>query len=618
MASQVNELLAKYRENNEKLAERLQNMPLDAPGIRNLEVRHHEQDLLVTVSLDRAPLDVVIRRLLAEAKVSFLYERAGPQGRVTASFKHQPFLRALNILLEPFEYETVVQGGVYVIRERPIGESADEALAKALASGMGATGATGAGHPGATGATGVGPAGPTGATGPGPTGVTGSMTVSSTTGATGATGMAPPGSTGATGTTGTPTIVPVGAVPLPMPPPPPEQGPTGISASPAPIPATASPQPAPATATPVGSPPAVNVTGPTESTPPPPPPSAAATPTPPATPAAPSGPPPVVYRAITPLYVPASYIITNILTTVYPAGGTNSIQYGMVPETNQIFLHGPADEVARAVRMVRDADVEPTHVYFEGVLVAFSTEASEVLGAALTNLAYKQYDQISVSAGFPNSPAGGANGLIQVIRDNTQYNPLNFQALIQNLVAIDQARVLARPYLFTLSGNQASLNVGDSGYVQVSSGGAGGTTTSSNPITVGTTLTFTPNVLPDGTIRLQVNLSQETFQPASFELQAETQKAQASTVLQIRDGESVLIGGLNLQESSQQSNGFPYLEKIPLLNFIFKATYNTYFQDQVFFYVTPRIWRPSIDLPVEPVPKIPFESKLDALNRPYN
>lgn len=529
---QIDELLAKYQEKNEELAKRWDALASDAPGIRQFDLEFTDGKPYLTISLDRAPLDVIIRRCLKESRVSFLYEGAGPHGRVTASFKRQPLIRALNLLLEPFDYETMIQGNVFVIRERPIGQTADEALTAALASGEQ-------------------PFIPLATEEPMPK-------------------LAAPVLPGSKEPELHSKIPEAPHTPHPSEeaeklPAPVPSGPQNTSLSPS------------STAEKIS-----------------------------------------IYRVVTPLYITANYVLTNILNNIYPSNSGNSVlQYGIVPETNQIFLYGAAEEVSRAVRMIRDADQEPVHIYFEGVIVAFSSEASEVVGSALQNLAYKQLSGVNLAAGFPSSPTFVESGVFTIFRDVTRNNPLSFDAIIDALVNINQARVLSRPYLFALSGNQATLNIGDQGYVQITSSVQGGLTTSSSPITVGTQLTLTPTALPDGTIRLEIDLQQSQLEPASQQLNAEVDLAQTTTVLQVRDGESLLIGGLNLQESTSQSFGFPYLEKIPLLNFFFKSIYNTYFQNQAFFYVTPRIWRPSLDLPVEPVPRVPFESTLNAISRPY-
>jgi hypothetical protein len=577
---QVDELLAKYREKNEELAKRLHSLPQDAPGIREFEVIKTDGGVKVSCRLDRAPLDVVVRRLLSEAQVSFLYERAGPTGRVTASFRDQSLTTALNILLEPFEYQALEINSVVVIRAIPIGWKPKPKP--------------------------VPPAAPKPVV-PAPESPKPAAEIKAPESA------APPaekpaqqdkpGTAPAVAAEQKAQVPPEASKPGPVTEPSsaPLQPPAVSPASPSAAPKT---EGAAASSPIAGAEPMTGASDGSESdlfsvldeTPE-------------------SG---ITYRVVTPLYVPANYVLTNILTPLYPSGAENTIQYGIVPETNQVFLYGATGEVARAVRIIRDADIEPVHIYFETALVAFTSEVSEVVASALQNLAYKQYSGVNLTPGFPQSPDVTTAGTFSFLRDSLQDNPLSFGALINSLVAINQARILARPYLFTLNGQSAKLSVGDKGFVQVTnSASSTGVTTSSNPIQVGTDLTVTPTALPDGTIRLAIDISQSQLVAQSAQLNAETENAQAKTVLQVRDGESVLIGGLNSQESDLTSYGFPYLEKIPLFNFLFKSIYNTYFQQQVFVYITPRIWRPSLELPVEPRPQVPFRGRIDALNRPY-
>lgn len=657
--NQVDELLAKYKEKNEELAKRLHALPNDAPGIRSLEVKLTPAGARVSCRLDRAPLDVIVRRLLGDSQVSFLYERAGPNGRVTAAFQDQPLILALNILLEPFDYQAIEINSVVVVRAIPIGwkppkpittaasstapaPSPAEKISPKEVSGSKSTAEVDSKGPPASPTTAQSPLAPFAGSLPPPPPAPPAASPS-TEASPQASALPPPPPPPVTQTSSSPiaeksapsaspatALQGAAAAQQPSvlpPPPPPPAAPEAASQQKAAVPSASALSPSGAGGT------SSNVTEPTStaSTSP----EMVAAPTSPAatstTPTASandqsdlfaaldeSSDTGTTYRVVTPLYVPADYILTNILTPLYPSGGSNTIQYGIVPETNQVFLYGPANEVARAVRIVRDADVEPVHIYFETALVSFTSEVSEVVASALQNLAYKQYSNVNVTPGFPQSSDATNAGTFSFLRDSLADNPLSFGALINSLVSINQARILSRPYLFTLNGKTASLTVGDQGYVQVkSSTSASGSTTSANPITIGTTLSLTPTALPDGTIRLSCDIKQSQLVPSSAQLDAETENAEAQTVLQVRDGESVLIGGLNSQESNLQSYGFPYLEKIPLLNFLFKSIYNNYFQEQIFIYITPRIWRPSLQGPVEPRPEVPFQGRLNILNRPY-
>jgi hypothetical protein len=522
--AQIDELISNYEQKNLELAKRQKAIAKDPPGVRGLTVESEKGEWLVSADLRRAPLDVVIRKCLTQANVSFLIEGSGPYGRVTAHFSKKPLAEALNLLMEPFGCEAIREGEVVVIRDRPLDAAP---FAQMVAT--------------------QGPAGPQ----PAPT-------------------------------------------PSPSPPTPSGDKPAGAASAAA---APGSRPPGPGPGTPGEARPLAAGAGSTSA----------------------KGPQSeaMVYRVITPMFLTAEELQKDILTNVFGPSNPN-ISFGVVPETNQLFLYGKREEVSRGIRMIRDADEEPAHVYFEGLIVSLTTNASELLGSALQSLSYKQYSNVNLAAGFPSSPIFSQSGYFSIFRDSLQQNPLRFNALIDALVNVDQARILSRPYLMTLSGSKATLDIGNQGYVQVKSGvGAQATTTSSEPIKVGTLVSFSPTALPDGTIRLEIDMTQSQLEPASQQLNAEVRQSQAKTVLQVRDGESLLIGGLNLQTANSESFGFPYLEKIPLFNFFFRSFFNDYLQNQVFFYVTPRIWRPSLDLPINPAPQVPNRSALDALDRPY-
>jgi type IV pilus assembly protein PilQ len=69
--------------------------------------------------------------------------------------------------------------------------------------------------------------------------------------------------------------------------------------------------------------------------------------------------------------------------------------------------------------------------------------------------------------------------------------------------------------------------------------------------------------------------------------QENTREAKANVL--VRDGETVVIGGILRDESSSSDSGVPYLKDIPVLGWLFKkASWQKDFQELVVF-ITPRI-----------------------------
>jgi type IV pilus assembly protein PilQ len=107
----------------------------------------------------------------------------------------------------------------------------------------------------------------------------------------------------------------------------------------------------------------------------------------------------------------------------------------------------------------------------------------------------------------------------------------------------------------------------------------------------GIILTATPHVTNDNNILL--NLEAERSAPILGEsdvgLVFQTQEA-SSRVL-VRDGETVVIGGLTVTETNEVRSGVPFLMDLPLLGGLFRTTRRSQVQRDLIILVTPNIVR---------------------------
>jgi pilus assembly protein CpaC len=175
------------------------------------------------------------------------------------------------------------------------------------------------------------------------------------------------------------------------------------------------------------------------------------------------------------------------------------------------------------------------------------------------------------------------------------------------------ARSLAEPNLTALSGDTASFLAGGEYPIPVS---AGNNTVSVDYKRYGVGLAFTPTVLRDGLINLKVEPEVSQIDPNnSISLGAGLPAVpalivrRASTTLELRDGQSFVIGGLLQNVSKSQQDQIPWLGDVPVLGQLFASrTYQKNESDLVII-VTPRLVRPA--RPGDPL-KTPLDNTLPA------
>jgi type II secretory pathway component GspD/PulD (secretin) len=288
------------------------------------------------------------------------------------------------------------------------------------------------------------------------------------------------------------------------------------------------------------------------------------------------------------------------LFPVEPRTGARPIAWASQPYTSSIFLSGPAPAVARAVQLLDEMDRDPGHVIIEVLVVEFDTSEFERLGSDLINFKNQQLGPLATAVGGALTPglAGAASTAMNFLFTEGANNPLSFQAVIEVLAQRDKARVIARPYMASVSGKQAAIAIQRERTVAVVSGVNNQITSDTQTIPSGVILTITPFVLDDNRVRLDVEVEQSGFiEPQNPTILIEKDANKAKTTMQVRTGQSAVIGGLALQEAFSSNAGLPWLRYIPLLNLaLAKHIANDRKQD-VMVFVTPYVWTPAIVTP---------------------
>lgn len=191
---------------------------------------------------------------------------------------------------------------------------------------------------------------------------------------------------------------------------------------------------------------------------------------------------------------------------------------------------------------------------------------------------------------FTPSPASGAD-FMKFQSFSRQAKA--FQVAIDMLITEGNARVLANPKLATLNGHEATILVGSRiPYVVQGTTFAGGGAAQTQQIQreeVGIKLRITPLINADGyiTTRIEPEVSSASFRGESDLPVVNTR--QASTTVRLKDGNSVIIGGLLSEEKTTNISKVPILGSIPLLGLLFQHQSITSSKKDLVIEVTPRI-----------------------------
>ena len=160
---------------------------------------------------------------------------------------------------------------------------------------------------------------------------------------------------------------------------------------------------------------------------------------------------------------------------------------------------------------------------------------------------------------------------------------------IQALQAEGLATILAQPRLLAMSGQNAVFQVGGEIPIRIATGFA--TDIEFKPF--GTIVNFIPRVSEEGDIMLTVTpeVSQPDFD-STVEGIPSFRTRRASTSARLKDGETLVIGGLLQANRRETVRGVPYLKDLPGLRYIFATTFYTDEVIEMMVVVTPFIVQP--------------------------
>jgi pilus assembly protein CpaC len=158
------------------------------------------------------------------------------------------------------------------------------------------------------------------------------------------------------------------------------------------------------------------------------------------------------------------------------------------------------------------------------------------------------------------------------------------------------ARRLAEPNLTALSGETASFLAGGEVPIPVDQDDDRGITIEYKEY--GVKLLFTPVVLDDSKINLRLNPEVSEVDPTTsvrlddIEIPAFTTR-KASTVVELRDGQSFAIAGLLQANNRKLQSQIPWLSQLPVLGALFRSSSYIKNETDLVIIVTPRLVRPA-------------------------
>ncbi|MBU0468686.1 MAG: hypothetical protein KKD07_03455 [Candidatus Omnitrophica bacterium] len=171
-----------------------------------------------------------------------------------------------------------------------------------------------------------------------------------------------------------------------------------------------------------------------------------------------------------------------------------------------------------------------------------------------------------------------------------------FEMTIRALEKVSDTKILSNPQLLVTNKEEAKIHIGDTvPYIISTTSGTGDNAITSEDVRfvdVGLKLNVIPIINDDGfvTMRLRPEISTVT---ATVNSEGggipQVNKTEVETTVMVKDGNTIIMGGLKRDDKSHTKKGFPVLMDLPLFGPMFGRTSDEFTQTEIVIFITPRI-----------------------------
>jgi type II secretory pathway component GspD/PulD (secretin) len=258
----------------------------------------------------------------------------------------------------------------------------------------------------------------------------------------------------------------------------------------------------------------------------------------------------------------------------------------MNTDQNAVVLSGPRAVLDKFRKDVEQFDIPAAQIMLDVLVVEYTDMDTDTFAASL---------------GYTNDDLGLTTDSVtgQAVLTAITTLPKDFYASLQALISKNKARVRANPRVATVSGLYANVFIGQQRYlskpVNLPSGGG-----QSNYIDAGVRLNMRPLTGGQGEIILYLEQEISTLSaPDPTTGLPNKTKRTAYTTVRVRDGQTVVIGGLRQAETRETYSRIPIISEIPVVGNLFKSHRIENTNVELAVFITARILDAAGHLPAE-------------------
>ncbi|EGJ10700.1 type III secretion outer membrane pore, YscC/HrcC family protein, partial [Rubrivivax benzoatilyticus JA2 = ATCC BAA-35] len=261
---------------------------------------------------------------------------------------------------------------------------------------------------------------------------------------------------------------------------------------------------------------------------------------------------------------------------------------------NAVIVRDDPQRLPQYRQLISALDVEPQALEIEARIVDIDTDRLRELGinwrlsSGRSSLLFGNGTNSDTLLSGSQRPEDitpqGKGGFLSAVLGGADELALRINALQDQ----GAAKVVSSPQVLTLSDVEAVFDTSRTFYVRV----AGREDVDLFSVSAGTTLRVTPHVFRDEhgvRIKLLVAIEDGALSQQQVDQIPVVERASINTQALIFEGESLLVGGLTREASSNGVTKVPFLGDIPVLGNLFKSSVDSLRRTERLFLISPRL-----------------------------
>lgn len=251
-------------------------------------------------------------------------------------------------------------------------------------------------------------------------------------------------------------------------------------------------------------------------------------------------------------------------------------------EDHALLVTGTEDAIAEVKDELAQIDVPAPQVMLEAKLLELNGSSTKDLGLVVA------------------SGNIGGNLSVDLLKGELSYSSAGYKksinATIQALVERGKGKIIASPSICTVTGHEASIDIGDVEYFKVTNtdSQSSGTAvyypyTTLQTVNSGISLKITPWVGANGDITATIQPEVSSVTGITADGLPQISRRKANTIIRVKDGDTIVIGGLTQHSKNSSVQSTPILGDIPILGNFFRTTKVTSSETELLIFITPKI-----------------------------